>query len=76
MGGEGSDCRGGRETVLIYNETGPSYDAATTNSKASRGLALRGPLHRARMCTRARVCAYTRAQPLFSDTSQKPSSSL
>lgn len=37
---------------LIYNETGPSYDAGTTNREASRGLALRAG---ASSCTRTRV---------------------
>lgn len=32
---------GSEGTDLIYNETGPSYDAGTTNQEASRGLALR-----------------------------------
>ena len=38
---------------LIYNETGPSYDAGTTNREASRGLALRAVPRRAHTHTRA-----------------------
>lgn len=39
----GGGCHGVGAMDLIYNDTGPSYDAGATNREASRGLALRPP---------------------------------